>query len=61
MQKPLYDFSISKDMAASISTCKSICDFHNYIEADLSGAYFLSQVHAYLLLKSGLFQSLTVS
>ena len=36
MQKPLYDFSISKVLAVCISTCTSISDIEAYIKIDLS-------------------------
>ena len=40
MQKPLYDFSISKVMAICISTCTSVSDIQAYVKIDLSSSKF---------------------
>ena len=43
MQKPRYDFRISKVMVVCINTCSSICDFQSYSKIDLSQTDFITK------------------
>ena len=54
VQKPLYDFRISKVMAVCINTCTSICGFQSYSKIDQSRTDFIIST-GYLLRNSGLF------